>query len=76
MAKTGDKLKPNTKAWHARQERWRHNAFFGHCAMMRVNAYSIFMSNTATDETKNIARQIHNLTFELAAALKIRKPGT
>ena len=71
-----DKLKPMTPAWIARQERWKHNSFHGHAAMMMQNARSILESRTATDEAKDIANRIYMLASQLKANLKDRRSGT
>lgn len=68
-----DKLKPMTPAWIARQERWKHNSFHGHAAMMMQNARSIAEARTTTDETKDIANRIYALANQLKANLKVRR---
>lgn len=68
-----DKLKSGTKAWFARQDRWRHNSFFGHAKMMQSNCRAIMESKTATSEAKAIANRINTLALELADALQTRR---
>lgn len=70
-----DRLRPMTPAWHARQERWRHNSFLGHARMMRMQCIAILSSKTTTDEAKQIAVRIEQDAELLAEALRIRKPG-
>lgn len=53
---------------------YRHNGFFGWAHMMKSQSQAILNSETATDETKQIARQILNLSRQLAKSLKTRKP--
>lgn len=53
---------------------YRHNGFFGWAYMMKSQSQAILNSGTATDETKQIARQILNLSLQLAKSLKTRKP--
>lgn len=68
-----DKLKPASKAWHARQSRWKHNSYFGHAAMMEANARAILASTTATDEAKIIAARIKVDAVLLRYELRKRK---
>lgn len=71
-----DQVKPGTKAWVARQARWRHNAFLGGAAMAKANMNSILASGTATPEAKRTAGQILVLAQTLQEQLATRNPGT
>ena len=53
---------------------YRHNGFFGSAHMMKSQCQAILNSETATDETKQIASQIRHLSLQLAKSLKTRKP--
>ena len=68
-----DKLKPRTKAWRERQDRWKHNSFFGHVAMAGANMKAIIVSTTATNEAKAIAAFVVYDLERLRLALKQRK---
>lgn len=65
-----DLLKPGTKAWHDRQDRHRHNGFIGSAVMMRAQCNSIINSRTATDVSKDIAKQIHAQSLKLEQSLR------
>lgn len=68
-----DHLKPGSKEFYARQDRWRHNSYLGHVRMMRQQCRAILCSNTATDEAKAIAVRIENDAEMLGEALRTRK---
>jgi len=51
---------------------WRHNAFFGHAAMMGRNAINIAEASTSSPEAKALAIRIQELSSDLAEALKTR----
>lgn len=53
---------------------YRHNGFFGSAHMMKSQCRAILSSETATDESKQIANQILGLSMQLVKSLKIRKP--
>ena len=57
-----------------RLEVWRHNSFFGHCAMARQNMVTIMKSDTATDEAKDTAAKIYSQLNTLSTQLRTRKP--
>lgn len=67
-----DRLKSNTKAWQARQNRWRHNGFLGSAAMMRQQCRNMAVAKTTSVETKKIARDIWNKTLDLEISLRVR----
>lgn len=75
MTKGKDPLSYSNPAWHARQARWKHNSFFGHCAMARSNMQAILAASTTTEHSKALAAQIDVLAAELAETLKERKDG-
>jgi len=55
------------------QAAWAHNGLTGSCWMARKNAQRIVASDTATQEAKDLATAIVQLTFALATALKERR---
>lgn len=58
--------------WHQRQRVWRHNGFFGSVAMAKANMRSIMDSDSATNESKHLARLIHDRLTDLGQTLKKR----
>ena len=71
-----DKLKSGTKAWAERQRRHKHNSFHGHVKMAQANMQSILLSQTATDESKDLARDLYAVAADLGHSLKKRRPRT
>lgn len=67
-----DRLKFGSKVFFKRQDRWKHNSFQGHVAMLKANMQSIIQSKTTTYEAKTIAQEIYSRANDLAAALKTR----
>ena len=67
-----NKLKAGSKASFARNEVWKHNSFYGHTAMMKMNCNSIIEAKTTTEESKQLAQQIHILATKLGISLKER----
>jgi hypothetical protein len=67
-----DPLKPNDKEWHRRQDRHRHNSFFGHVGMTKSNMNAISRSSTTTPKAKSLASIIRELAFLLGDELKTR----
>lgn len=67
-----DKLKSSSKAWIARQARWRHNGFIGSAKMMQAQCNAIIKSPTTTTDTKNLAAEIKLWAGTLALKLKER----
>ena len=51
---------------------FKHNSFVGHARMMQMQAHNIAISDTTTEETKQIADQIANLAGKLERSLKTR----
>ena len=51
---------------------FKHNSFVGHARMMQMQAHNIAISDTTTEETKQIADQITNLAGKLERSLKTR----
>ena len=51
---------------------FRHNSFVGHARMMTMQAQNIYISDTTTKETKQIAYQIAELATKLQRSLKTR----
>lgn len=51
---------------------WRHNSFMGMAVMMERNASSIYVSETASEESKVLAEQIEQLAHKLRISLKVR----
>lgn len=51
---------------------FKHNALVGHVRMMQMQLLNIQQSNTTTPETKQIAGDIHKLTYDLLGSLKTR----
>ena len=51
---------------------FKHNSFVGHARMMMLQAQNIAISDTTTEETKQIADQIVELASKLERSLKTR----
>ena len=51
---------------------FKHNSFVGHARMMTVQAHNIYISDTTTKETKQIAYQITELASKLERSLSKR----
>jgi hypothetical protein len=51
---------------------WKHNSFFGHTAMGRIQMQSIIEASTTTPKTKEIAARVTTLLDELNTSLKER----
>ena len=51
---------------------FRHNSFMGHARMMMMQAQNIATSDTTTEETKLIAKQIYELVDKLSRSLTKR----
>ena len=51
---------------------FKHNSYVGHARMMQMQAQNIATSDTTTEETKQIADQIHDLADKLARSLSKR----
>ena len=51
---------------------FRHNSFVGHARMMMIQARNISISDTTTEETKQIADQIVELASKLERSLTKR----
>lgn len=51
---------------------FKHNSFVGHARMMMMQAQNIAISDTTTEETKQIADQIAELAGRLARSLAKR----
>ena len=62
-----------TERAEQRKRIWRHNSFFGHCAMGTVHMQAIYNAKTTTEESRDLARQIHELLTQLSASLRTRK---
>ena len=67
-----DKLKPATKAWFRRQERWRHNGHIGSAHMMIAQCRNIIAAETTSSDAKRLAKEIGLKANDLALALKTR----
>lgn len=67
-----DKLKPGTKVFQNRQERWKHNSLFGHVRMSSMQMKAIIRSNTTTAEAKSLAVKIIEMLDLLSDKLKVR----
>ena len=51
---------------------FKHNSFLGHARMMTMQADNIYISDTTTKETKQIAYQIAELASKLERSLSKR----
>ena len=51
---------------------FKHNSLMGHARMMMMQARNISISDTTTEETKQIADQIAELVSKLERSLKTR----
>lgn len=51
---------------------FKHNSFMGHARMMMMQAQNILLSDTTTEETKQIADQIYDLAGKLSRSLAKR----
>lgn len=51
---------------------FKHNSFLGHARMMMMQAQNIAISDTTTEDTKQIANQIAELAGKLARSLAKR----
>lgn len=51
---------------------FKHNSFVGHARMMMMQAQNIVISDTTTEETKQVADQIAKLADKLARSLAKR----
>lgn len=51
---------------------FKHNSFVGHARMMMMQAQNIAISDTTTEETKQVADQIAELAGKLARSLAKR----
>lgn len=65
-----DNLKPNSKAWLARQRRHRHNSYLGHVAMCKAHMNAISESDTASEVAKALAAHIYNIASQLDTELR------
>lgn len=72
MPKGVDLLKPGTKAFEVRQQRHRHNSFFGYARMIQMQANTIQRSASVTLEAARLASDIEHKAILLAQALKTR----
>lgn len=64
---------PAASVREKRMRVWRHNSFFGFCAMAQQNMRTIQASETATETSKEMAEQILGLLGQLHTSLKNRK---
>lgn len=73
------KAKPSytkpTDAWFRRQRIWKHNSFFGHCGMIKMQMLAVRDAETTSPLAKTLARQISDMADALAVALKERNDG-
>ena len=74
MAKLG-RIPRINDAWLRRQRIWKHNSFFGHCAMTRSQMRGIEQAETTSPLAKILARQISDMAVQLSIALKERQDG-
>lgn len=51
---------------------FRHNSYVGHARMMTMQAHNIAISDTTTEDTKQIADQIAKLATKLERSLAKR----
>ena len=51
---------------------FKHNSFVGHARMMTMQAHNIAISDTTTEETKQIADQIAKMASKMEWSLKTR----
>lgn len=56
-----------------RKRVWRHNSYFGHCAMMKKQLENIIHAETTTDESRHAAAAMLDAVRYLTATLKIRR---
>ena len=52
---------------------FRHNGFFGSARMMFAQSQAMLRSPTTTDETRELAQQISELSLKLNKSLKTRR---
>lgn len=67
-----DRLSHHSPEWQKRQDRWRHNSYRGHVAMMKSNLFAIAKSPTTTDEAKRCALHILGEVERLGALVRKR----
>lgn len=72
MPKGKDPLKPSSLEFQKRQNRWRHNGFFGACVMAKANMQAIAQARTATGRAKAWAIDIEAMLELLEQELKTR----
>ena len=51
---------------------FKHNSYMGHARMIQMQAHNIAISDTTTEETKQIADQIAELASKLERSLSKR----
>lgn len=52
---------------------WKHNSLFGGTSMAKSLAIKIQTASTTTDESKELARELYDLTNHLYDSLKTRR---
>lgn len=60
------------KPLDARKRIWRHNSFLGHTAMTRRQMSNMLNADSVSDEAKETAERILNLSLKLSEQLKTR----
>lgn len=65
-----DTIAPMTFAWHARQQRHRHNGLIGNMGCIRAYMKPVTQSPTLSNEAKILAHQIGSLVDELTLELR------
>jgi hypothetical protein len=61
------------EAFNRRMAIWRHNSFLGTVKRISLGMEAIIGSEMATDESKELARNIYALVADLSYSLKKRK---
>ena len=51
---------------------FKHNSFVGHVRMIQMQLLTMYESDTTTQEAKQLAQEMHAMSYLLLASLKTR----